>query len=287
MGGTGPRRHIPWHLRPGALQPRSREGPPAPRRGCGRRLPSSPLVGLLSRLHPAWFPDANQTAKFLEDTERLSYPLDYWNGLAALVAIGLPLLLHVARRKVDAGSRHSPRRACRRWCSTVFFTLSRGGIAAAFVAVAIYPRLRSDRLPKLLTALVAGARRRDPDRRGNGRDALQDGLDDVDRAPRRGTRCWRSTLVVCVVVGAGPGPGSACARRARGPAGAGPSRQPLIAIFVAAARGADRRDRHRRPRSSLRRAGTNSRSGGGPGQRDRAPGQRRRARAATSSGAPR
>src|SRR6187551_655585 len=54
------------------------------------------LVGLVSRLHPAWVPDAAHTASFLTDRERLSYPLNYWNGLAGLIAIGLPLLLQVA-----------------------------------------------------------------------------------------------------------------------------------------------------------------------------------------------
>ncbi|HSC21359.1 MAG TPA: hypothetical protein VLC07_06485, partial [Solirubrobacterales bacterium] len=44
------------------------------------------VLGLLSRLHPAWFPAAAQTAQFLTSgKERLSYPVDYWNGLAALI----------------------------------------------------------------------------------------------------------------------------------------------------------------------------------------------------------
>src|ERR1700750_1849639 len=52
-------------------------------------------LGLLSRLHPAWFPAADQTAQFLTSgEERLSYPVNYWNGLAALIGVGLPLLLH-------------------------------------------------------------------------------------------------------------------------------------------------------------------------------------------------
>src|SRR5262245_59823498 len=50
------------------------------------------LIGLLSRLHPAWFPaSAEQTARFLNDSrERLSYPLNYWNALGGLIAIGVP-----------------------------------------------------------------------------------------------------------------------------------------------------------------------------------------------------
>jgi len=43
--------------------------------------------------------EAEQTAQFLTSgEERLSYPLNYWNGLAALIAIGLPLMLQLAAK---------------------------------------------------------------------------------------------------------------------------------------------------------------------------------------------
>ena len=63
------------------------------------------VLALLSRLHPSWFPRNDQVV-FLGNTSRLAYPLNYWNGLAAFVAMGIPLLLAVAgsaRRIVDAG----------------------------------------------------------------------------------------------------------------------------------------------------------------------------------------
>src|SRR4051812_32388623 len=50
-------------------------------------------VAVLSRLQPEWFP-ANETAGFLPGAQsRLSHPLNYWNALAALMALGLPLVL--------------------------------------------------------------------------------------------------------------------------------------------------------------------------------------------------
>ncbi|MHB8492535.1 MAG: hypothetical protein ACYDA6_10045, partial [Solirubrobacteraceae bacterium] len=56
------------------------------------------VLALLSRLHPAWFP-ANETAAFLPGSlPRLNYPLNYWNGLAAFVAMGVPLMAHFAVR---------------------------------------------------------------------------------------------------------------------------------------------------------------------------------------------
>ena len=72
------------------------------------------IVALLSRLHPAWFP-SDRTGRFLETgRERLSYPLDYWNGLAALIAIGLPLVLQIAGDAKLLAVRALGRRRCRR-----------------------------------------------------------------------------------------------------------------------------------------------------------------------------
>ncbi len=53
-------------------------------------------VALLSRFHPAWFPDLEAPSFLPESQARLHYPLDYWNGLAAFTAIGIPLLLALA-----------------------------------------------------------------------------------------------------------------------------------------------------------------------------------------------
>ncbi len=158
-------------------------------------------VALLSRLHPAWFPEANQTARFLSSgRERLSYPLNYWNALAALIAIGLPLLLQTATCAKQTVLRALSAAALPAMMLTAFMTLSRGGIAAGFVALAIFLAFSSDRLPKLLTLLVAG---------GGGailigatihRDALRHGLLDAT-AHHQGNEILALTIVVCLVVG--------------------------------------------------------------------------------------
>ena len=147
-----------------------------------------PLIGLLSRLHPAWFPNADQTATFLEDSERLSYPLNYWNGVAALIAIALPTVLHVATGARTIVVRSVGAAALPALLLTLFFTLSRGGIATAAIALAAYLVLAPDRLPKILTLLVAGAGGAVLIAATVSRDALQEGL----AAPRpisRGTGC--------------------------------------------------------------------------------------------------
>jgi O-Antigen ligase len=160
------------------------------------------LVALLSRLHPAWFPSANQTGNFLADgRERLSYPLYYWNALAALIGIGLPLLLAVASGAKLVALRALAAAAMPALMLAAFFTLSRGGIAAAAVALLIFLALAPDRLPKLVilavtavggAVLVAAAAQRDD---------LRHGLSNAT-AHHQGDQMLIWTIIVCLVVAA-------------------------------------------------------------------------------------
>jgi hypothetical protein len=159
------------------------------------------IVALLSRLHPTWFPAADQTAKFLSSgRERLSYPLNYWNALAALIAIGLPMMLQVATSAKHTTLRALAAAGLPAMMLTAFFTLSRGGIAAAFVALAVFLAFTSDRLPKLLTLLVAGAGGAILIGGAIQRDALRHGLLDAT-AHHQGNEMLATTIVVCLVVG--------------------------------------------------------------------------------------
>ena len=160
------------------------------------------IVALLSRLHPAWFPEAGQTARFLSSgRERLSYPLNYWNGLAALIAIGAPLLLQVATDARSLLTRGVAAAALPAIALAAFFTLSRSGIAAALIALAVFLAFTSDRLPKLLTTLLAGV--------GGGvlivlathRDALQHARDNAI-AHQQGDDMILLVAIVCLLVGA-------------------------------------------------------------------------------------
>jgi hypothetical protein len=159
------------------------------------------LVALLARLHPAWFPEAAVTGKFLEiGRERLSYPLNYWNALAALIAIGLPLLLQAATEARHVALRALAAAAMPALMLTAFFTLSRGGIAACFVVVAIYLALASDRLPKLLTTLVVGLGGAVLVATAIDHEALRHGLDNA-AAHDQGDEMLLLTIVVCLLVG--------------------------------------------------------------------------------------
>ena len=48
------------------------------------------VLALLSRLHPAWFP-ADDAARLLpRDRQSAQLTMNYWNGLAALIVMGIP-----------------------------------------------------------------------------------------------------------------------------------------------------------------------------------------------------
>ncbi len=155
------------------------------------------LVGLLSRLHPAWFPDAEQTSRFLTDSRnRLSYPLNYWNGMAGLIAIGLPLMLQVATNARSTLAKSLAAGVLPALALATFYTLSRGGTAAALIALAAFMALTHDRLPKLLTLLLAGCGSAILIAAAAQRDALQNGL--LNEAARhQGNEMLAMTIVVC------------------------------------------------------------------------------------------
>ncbi len=159
------------------------------------------IVALLSRLHPAWFPEANQTARFLSaGRERLSYPLNYWNALAGLIAIGMPLLLQAANCARAVALRALAAAALPALALTAFLTLSRGGIAAGVVALAVFLAFTSDRLPKVLTLLVAGGGAGALIAAAAARDAFRHGVP-AALAETQGDQMVPIVIGVCLVVG--------------------------------------------------------------------------------------
>jgi hypothetical protein len=156
-------------------------------------------LALLSRIHPAWFP-ANDTGSFLpSESYRLNYPINYWNGLAALLALGLPLLLGVACAARTLLARALAAAALPAIALTIFFTYSRGGILAASAALLVFFALAPNRLPKLATLLAAGAGGAILIAAANQRDALANGLQS-QIAQRQGSEMLAMVLVVCAGV---------------------------------------------------------------------------------------
>lgn len=193
------------------------------------------VVGLLSRFHPAWFPGANQTASFLSgNRERLAYPLQYWNAVAALIAIGMPLLLQAASDARSWALRAAAAAALPALALTTFYTLSRGGMGAAAVALAVFFAFAPDRLaklPSLILAVLGGAALV---LAADSRSALQHGLSN-GAAHSQGDQMLLITLAVCGLVGLAQVALALAARRLRRPKWSAPDRREnLMALAVAA-----------------------------------------------------
>jgi hypothetical protein len=159
------------------------------------------IVALLSRLHPAWFPEAEQTARFLGGSKnRLAYPLNYWNAVAALAAIGIPLMLNAATTGKSIALRSLAAATLPAMALTVYLTLSRGGILAGVVAIAVYLTFAGDRVPRLATLAVAGLGGAILIGAASQRDALQEGLLNP-AAHHQGNEMLWMVIVVCAGVG--------------------------------------------------------------------------------------
>ena len=146
------------------------------------------LLAVLSRLHPQWFP-ANDHLEFLGagSARKLSYPLNYWNALAAFAAIGVPLLLAVALAARTLAGQALAAAALPVAALCVYLTISRGGALALVVGIVVFLRVRPAAPGRDRHA--ARRRRRLGDPRlaaASQRDALQDGVVDARPALRAG-----------------------------------------------------------------------------------------------------
>lgn len=181
-------------------------------------------AGLLSRLHPAWFEDANQTGRILDSVERLSYPLNYWNGLGAITAMGIPLLLALATGAKSVIARALSAAAIPALMLTLFFALSRGGIIAAAVGAAVFFAFAADRLPKLATLAVAGAGGGFLVLLAHGKGDLVDGLSTAT-AHDQGNEMLLIGILVCAAVGLVQAGLALAGAKAKRPAWTRPSKQ--------------------------------------------------------------
>ena len=179
------------------------QGPGFVRRVGGAVAAAVALVGILSlasRLHPGWFPP-NQIAEVLPSEQaRLSYPLTYWNGVATLIAMGAPLLLWAAANARTLLTRALSAAVLPALALTVYYTLSRGGIAEAAIGVAVLVALHPRRLALLPPILIAGAGAAVLILLAGPRNEVADGLT-TPTALHQGDQMGLFALAVCAVVG--------------------------------------------------------------------------------------
>jgi O-antigen ligase/polysaccharide polymerase Wzy-like membrane protein len=115
------------------------------------------MLAVLSRLHPQAFP-AGHAFQFLgpSSARKLSYPLNYWNALADFAAMGVPLLLAAAigARRIAWQALAAATLPLSAVC--VYLTISRGGVIALGVGVAVFLLLAPRRLEAVATLLLCG-----------------------------------------------------------------------------------------------------------------------------------
>lgn len=156
------------------------------------------VLAVLSRLRPDWFPGLDYRGTFLDSIRlrRLAYPLNYWNALAALVTMGIPLVLHAATSARTRAARAIGIVVIPVMVLCVFFTASRGialWLPAAIVVYLLLAPNRGWRLVWLVLVavgsglLIVGAEQRD---------ALQEGVvNPLSRA--EGDSLLTMVLLVC------------------------------------------------------------------------------------------
>jgi hypothetical protein len=158
------------------------------------------ILALISRLRPGTFAGAGTTAALLPQVRgRLSWPLNYWNGLAAMVAMALPLLLALATSARALLAQAAAAAAIPLTALCGYLTFSRGGAIATGVALVVFIVLAAERIPKLATmavcaggsaALIAGAVHRR---------AIDQGLTSA-AARHEGSTLIVAVILVCVGV---------------------------------------------------------------------------------------
>jgi hypothetical protein len=200
--------------------------------GCG--IVVIAIVALLSRLHPAWFPNARESSVYLGfDRDRLTYPLGYWNGLADLVAIGMPLILCLACTARRIVVQALAAAAFPLMALVVYFTISRAGTAAAVLGVVLFIAFAHDRVPKIATIIAAGAGAAILIAAATQRDALTAAhLGPLARD--QGNEMLAITVVVCLGVGLLQAGLAMALRAGKRPAWSFPSRKASLSLVGAA-----------------------------------------------------
>lgn len=103
------------------------------------------VLALASRLFPGVFPEGD-LPRFLPTAQtRLSYPLNYWNGLAIFSALGFPLLLRSAVSATTLWRRALAVAPLPVIAAVMYLASSRGGFAAAIFGSVVFVGLAARR----------------------------------------------------------------------------------------------------------------------------------------------
>lgn len=167
--------------------------------GVGAAIGAVAVLALGSRLAPGIFP-GEQTGSLLSDASyRLLYPVGYWNALAALMAIGLPLLVWMASSSSRVYSRVLSGAAIPVAVLATYYTFSRGGTIAALIGLVALFVLAPGRLEILLRAALPIAGSVLLLALATGRKALADGIRGPTYESQADEMTWLTLIVVFAV----------------------------------------------------------------------------------------
>ncbi len=116
------------------------------------------LLAVLSRIRPDWFP-ANDLITFFGPGagNRLSYPLNYSDGVGSFAAIGIPVVLAAAVTARTIVGKAMSASAVPVLLLMLYLSSSRGGLLGAAVGLLVWIALAPDRLARLATLVFTGA----------------------------------------------------------------------------------------------------------------------------------
>jgi hypothetical protein len=112
------------------------------------------VVALAARLWPHLIPGSRALDRF-GTVNRLAWPLDYWNGVAALMVLGIPLLLAIMTSARSVRAQAAAGAAIPIVVLVGALTLSRGGVISCGVALLVFIALAHERLLKLASGAFA------------------------------------------------------------------------------------------------------------------------------------
>lgn len=113
-------------------------------------------LAVLSRMYPASFP-VNELGEFLPSiARRLAYPLNYWNALATMLAIGVPLFLAAATSARSLAAQGLAAAALPVTGLAIFLAVSRAGTGVLVLGILVFLVLTPRRLWALGTLVVGG-----------------------------------------------------------------------------------------------------------------------------------
>jgi tetratricopeptide (TPR) repeat protein len=113
-------------------------------------------VALVSRFLPDTISDRGLSESFPAAATRLNYPVGYWNGLAILVALAVPLLLQRAAAPGHAVLRALAAAPIPALAATMYLASSRGGFATAAIGATAFLLLGRNRW-SIACSIAAGA----------------------------------------------------------------------------------------------------------------------------------